>query len=88
MGVTIDHARVEVSARFSTEGSVLAGSIRAVNHGVSATIKVTSQEPPERVAALLRNAENGCYMLYTIREPVEATTTVELNGAPFDYLAR
>ena len=86
MKVVLDHARVEVRGQFAVEGAVLAETIQARCDGITTTIRVTSSAPQERVASLIRNAENGCYMIQTIRNPVTATTTVELNGAELDYL--
>ena len=86
MKVDIDQARVEIRGQFAVEGAVLAETVQARCDGITATLRITSSAPQERVASLIRNAENGCYTLQTIRNPVKATTTVELNGAEFDYL--
>jgi len=39
-----------------------------------------SDEPPERVAAVVRNAENGCYTMQALLKPVPFTGTITLNG--------
>jgi len=38
----------------------------------------------ERVAALMRNAEAGCYIMQTILNPTPVTREFKLNGAAFD----
>ena len=86
MSVEIEHARVEVKSAFWRQGSVLAETIRSGCEGITTRLLITSSAPPHRVAALVRNAENGCYTLQTIRNPVPATTEVELNGAALDYM--
>ena len=39
------------------------------------------------VYGLIRNAENGCYVMQTIRHPVPVQTEVIVNGAAFDLAA-
>ena len=86
MRVEIDHARVEITGQFAVEESVLAETLRSRCDGITTVLRIKSDAPSERVAGLIRNAENGCYMLQTIRNPVTVRTLVELNGAEFDYL--
>ena len=43
-----------------------------------------SDAPPERVAAVVRNSEKGCYVMQTILKPTPVETRVALNGADFD----
>jgi len=45
-------------------------------------VELESDEPPERVAAMVRNAENGCFTMQALLELVRVTNTVTLNGAP------
>ena len=80
MKVTVDGARVEIKCHFGRKGSVLAGTVEARNEGVEVLVKVDSPDPPARVAALVRNAEDGCYVIQTIRHPTPTTTALEVNG--------
>ena len=41
---------------------------------------VDSDDPPEKVAACIQAAENGCFVMQTILEPTEVKRTVRLNG--------
>ncbi|MBI3079080.1 MAG: hypothetical protein HYY85_19175 [Deltaproteobacteria bacterium] len=84
MKVAIDKARVAVTARFLTEGSVLAQTVRASCLGFDTRIEVESQEPSERVAGVIRNAENGCFVLQTLLHPVKVDRSFTLNGVAFD----
>jgi hypothetical protein len=36
---------------------------------------------------MLRNAEAGCYVMQTFRNPTPVTTTYQLNGAPIEAVA-
>ena len=80
----IDKAKVFVTARFKNEGSVLRETVQAEGLGVETRCEITSDEPPEKVAKVIRNAEAGCYVIQTIRRPTEIKSGYTLNGAPFD----
>ena len=84
MKTKIKKARVFVKARFQSEGSVLAETVRAKGQGFETRLELESEEPMERVAAVVRNAENGCYVMQTILHPVPVERTCTLNGAEFD----
>jgi hypothetical protein len=78
-------ARCRVSAHWTSEGSVLAGTISSTCHGVETVLEIESDEDPDRLAKLLRNAEGGCYAQSALQAPVQVTGTALLNGDPFDY---
>lgn len=80
----IDKARVYVKARFKSEGSVLAETVKAQGLGFETRLEIGSQESPARVAAVVRNAENGCYVLQSILHPVPVERQFFLNGTAFD----
>ncbi len=84
MKVRIDKAKVFVTARFTAEGSVLRETIRSGSPGLDMRSEIFSDEPPAKVAALIRNAEHGCYIMQTILNPTPVTRRFLLNGAPFD----
>ncbi len=84
MKTKISKARVFVKARFKSEGSVLAETVKAMGVGFETRLELESEEPAERVAAVVRNAENGCYVMQTILHPVPIERTFTLNGSSFD----
>ena len=84
MKVEIRKARVKVTARFKNEGSVLRETIDTQGVGFETDLDVESDAPPERVAAVVRNSEKGCYVMQTILKPTPVETRVTLNGADFD----
>lgn len=84
MKIKIGKARVAVKARFKSEGSVLAETVQARGLGFETRLELESEEPPERVAAVVRNAENGCYVMQSIIHPVPVERTFALNGSAFD----
>jgi hypothetical protein len=84
MKTKINRARVFVKANFKSEGSVLRETVKAQGLGFETRLEIDSQEPTERVAAVVRNAENGCYVLQSILNPVPVERTFMLNGTRFN----
>ena len=82
MKVSVSKARVHVSMRNRQEGSVLQGTVKTSCLGIETRLELESDEPPERVAALVRNAENGCFTMQALLTPVPFTRAVTLNGSP------
>ena len=82
MKVSVSKARVHVSMRNKQEGSVLQSTVKASCLGIEAQLELESDESPERVAAMIRNAENGCFTMQALLQPVRLTSTVTLNGSP------
>jgi hypothetical protein len=78
--VSVNKARVHVSMRNRQEGSVLQGTVETTCLGIETRLELESDEPSERVAALVRNAENGCFTMQALLKPVPVTSTVTLNG--------
>ena len=83
MKIKINKARVFVKAKFKSEGSVLAETVKAQGLGFETRLELQSNEPPERVAAVVRNAENGCYVLQSLLNPVPVERKFALNGTEF-----
>lgn len=84
MKTKIDKAKVFVTARFKSEGSVLRETVHAVGLGFQTRCDLQSSEPAERVAAVVRNAENGCYVMQTILRPTPVERQFTLNGTVFE----
>lgn len=82
MKVAVKKARVHVTMRNKQKGSVLQGTVKASCLVIEVRAELESDEPPEKVAAVVRNAENGCFTMQALLEPVRITSTVTLNGSP------
>jgi hypothetical protein len=80
----IDKARIFVTARFKSEGSVLRETVQAEGLVVETRCELQSSESPDKVAKVVRNAEAGCYVIQTIRKPTPVESRFTLNGVPFD----
>jgi len=77
----IDTVRMKLKIQFRTEGSVLANKVKGGIVGMEATVEVESKEDPAKVARVIRNAENGCFVHQALTNPVPVMGTVFLNGA-------
>jgi hypothetical protein len=84
MKTKIEKTKVFVTARFKSEGSVLRETVQAVGLGFETRCELQSSETPEKVAAVMRNAENGGYVMQTILQPTPVKRQFTLNGAAFD----
>jgi uncharacterized OsmC-like protein len=80
----IARARCTVYADFGAAGSILAGTIESWCRGIVTEVEIESDESPELVAAVIHNADQGCYLRSTVRAPAEMHTTVQLNGEPLE----
>ena len=72
----MDSARVDIDAKFTREDSLLDYTIEAGCAGIEVHVEVDSPDDPERVAGLLRNAEAGCYVMKTFRDPTPVTMRI------------
>jgi len=78
-----ENLRVKVRGKYFAEGSVLRGSRRALADSIVVEVALDSDEPPERVVQLIKEAEAGCYTIGALRNPSPVDLLATLNGKPF-----
>ena len=83
MKVNITKVRAEAKVHFDISGSVLAGSIKAGAPKVETSYEIESPEAPDKVAAVLKNAKNGCWVRAAVSNPTPFEETLTVNGEPF-----
>ena len=83
MKVKFGKIRARVAIQFDLDGSVLAGTIKASTPKVVTSYEIESPDDPARVAAVLRNARNGCWVRSAVTEPVTFEDSITLNGSAF-----
>lgn len=83
--VEFTRASCRVRGHWTSEGSIIAGTISSTCHKVDVEFDIESDEAAERVAALVHSAKGGCYAEAMVREPVPVVGFVRLNGEEFDY---
>ena len=84
MKVHFDSVKGSIGLHVGVEGSVLRQTVKARADRIEIHYDIESQEEPAKVAAVLRNARNGCYARQTINRPELFHDTLNLNGRPFD----
>ena len=84
MKVTIGNVKAHVAVHFGLDGSVLAGTIQASAPKVVTSYEIESPDPEERVAAVLRNARNGCWVRAAVANPTPFEDVIHLNGKQFN----
>jgi len=82
--VELREQKVTVRSGFRTDGSVLQGTIQASTVDFEIDFDVESDDPPDRVAACIRAAEAGCFVMQAVVQPTKVTRNVTLNGAEFN----
>ena len=84
MKVNVENVRAHITLHVGVEGSVLAQTVQARADKIEINYDVESNDDPARVAGLMRNARNGCYVRQTIDRPGLFHDTITLNGQPFN----
>jgi organic hydroperoxide reductase OsmC/OhrA len=79
--VQIDAVRMKVIVRYRVEGSVLANSVKGQCLGVESELHLESKEDPAKIARVVYNAENGCFVHQALSNPVPVQGNVMLNGS-------
>ena len=84
MKVSLGKVQAHIELNVGVEGSVLAQTIKARADKIVIRDDIESDEEPAKLAGLIRNARNGCYVRQTIGKPEIFEDTITLNGEPFD----
>lgn len=84
MKINITKVRAHIAIHFDLSGSVLAETVKAGCAKVVTHYEIESPDDEARVASVLRNARNGCWVRAAVANPVPFEDTTILNGKPFD----
>lgn len=82
MKIPFKKASCRVEFDYFLRGSVLKGTVASGCTAVRTHFRVEADAPGEKVAALIRNAKQGCFAENMVRAAVPLESTVELNGKP------
>ena len=80
MKVSFTHAKVHVDFDYFLGGSVLKGTVNSGCNEVRTHFEVESDEPAEKILAVIRNAKQGCFAEQMVTAAVPLKSTVSLNG--------
>jgi hypothetical protein len=76
--------RIKVTARYHREGSILAGNAKTMCDSIKTELSLDSDEPPERIAQLIKLAEATCFTIAALRNPAPVALDATVNGQPFN----
>jgi len=74
--------RVNVTAWFLEQGSVLRGDAEGMCERFEVEVAIDSEEPPEAIAGLIRVARRMCFTEAALTGPVPISHRHLLNGQP------
>jgi hypothetical protein len=83
MKVNITKVRAHIAIHVDLRGSVLAQTIQAGRPEVVTSDDIASPDDQARVAAVLRNAHNGCWVRAAVTNPVPFEDSITLNRQAF-----
>jgi hypothetical protein len=75
---------IKVTARYSRAGSVLAGNAKTMCDAIQTELSLDSDEPPERIAQLIKMAEATCFTMAVLRNPAPVELEATVNDQPFN----
>ena len=78
------NVRIKVTARYYREGSILAGNAQTRCDSIKTELSLDSDEPPERVAQLIKMAEATCFTIAALRNPTPVELDATVNDRPFN----
>jgi hypothetical protein len=78
------NVRITITAKYSREGSVIAGNAHMRRDSINTELSLDSDEPSERVAQLIKMAEATCFTLSALRNAAPVALESAVNGQPFD----
>ena len=84
MRVELKQVHLDQVIRFFRKGSLLGGTIQSGCLGIEVQVDVESDEPPDKIARLVRVAQESCFTHGAIANPVPVETNVRLNGQPLE----
>jgi uncharacterized OsmC-like protein len=78
-------ASVSQTTRFIRGGSVLAGDIYGEPGGIDTNIDVDSDDSADKVANVVRMAEQSCFAIQSMMKNTAVTASATLKGAALAY---
>jgi uncharacterized OsmC-like protein len=71
-----------VTPSFVMSGSILAGTAEHRLEGIETSLEITADAEPEKVAAIVDQAERMCFVLDALQRSHSVSQTASLNGQP------
>jgi organic hydroperoxide reductase OsmC/OhrA len=78
--VPLDAARMTVSAGFTMQGSIVAGTATHRLAELATTLEIQSTAEQDEITPLVEQAERMCFVMDAVQRPHEIRRRVMLNG--------
>ena len=85
MKLKVRKARCHVEFDYLLSGSVLKGTVKTTWKSVTTNLEIDSEEPVEKVVALVRNAKGGCFAENLVVQQVPLHSSVTLRGQTIEF---
>lgn len=82
--ISIHNERVNVTAHFHEQGSVLRGDAEGFCDGFEIEILIESDEEPQKIADLVRISRKMCFTEKALMGTVPVTVSQKLNQMPLE----
>jgi hypothetical protein len=80
MKLKVRKSKCQVEFDYVLSGSVLKGTVRTTWKSVTTRLEIDSDEPRDRIIALVRNAKGGCFAENLVMQQVPLLSSVTLRG--------
>ena len=84
LNIKIREARMGITGFWRVAGSIFRQDRVSVMDRIETNLEIDSDADSELIAAVLRNASNGCHAEAAIKNPTPIQETLRVNGEPFD----
>ena len=80
MKLKVRTSKCRVEFDYVLSGSVLKGAVKTTWKSVTTKLDIDSDEPMERIVALVKNAKGGCFAENLVVQKVPLVSSVTLRG--------
>ncbi len=85
MKLKVMKARCHVEFDYLLSGSVLKGTVKTTWKSVTTNLEIDSDEPVEKIVALVKNAKGGCFAENLVIQQVSLNSSVTLRGQTIEF---
>ena len=85
MKLKVRKAQCHVEFDYLLTGSVLKGTVKTTWKSVTTALELDSDEPLDKIVALVRNAKGGCFAENLVVQQVPLLSSVTLRGQTVEF---
>ena len=80
MKISFKKAKCRIEYDFFLRGSVLKGTVESGCTGFRSFLSIDTDASLEEITKLAKNAKGGCFAEWTLKNPIDIDSTLEING--------